>query len=397
MRQVLIAIALVLSGGVAARAQTFDQFYAAWLNGTLALPPQVPQVQGPVDQSQVATPTVTLTCTALGATMYDIAFGTVNPPPQVATQTACSWTSPTLIPGQIYFWQMVARNPPNTIASLPSALQRFTTPAIVVGLPAPWVTADVGSPALPGSATYAGATFTLQGAGTDIWFAADQFRFVYQPLLGDGTIVARVATLQPVDPWTKGGIMVREGLLADAPNVTLEVTPGNGIVLQSRAVRGGQSISTKVTGVAPQWLRLQRTGSSFTASYSANGTTWTTLGIRAITLTSQVLVGLSLTSHNPATLATATYDNVLVTPVGPPPPTGLIALAWDPSGTPTVTSYLASCGPSPGTYTVTQNAGLTLATSVTGLTLGTPYFCIVQALTAGEISGPSNEVSGLPR
>jgi hypothetical protein len=47
-----------------------------------------------------------------------------------------------------------------------------------------------------GSASYASGTFTLKGSGADIGGTADAFHYVYQPLTGDGEIVARVASLQ---------------------------------------------------------------------------------------------------------------------------------------------------------------------------------------------------------
>ena len=77
-------------------------------------------------------------------------------------------------------------------------------------MPAPWATQDVGNPLVAGDASYAAGSFTLSGAGVDIWDVADQFRFVYQPLDGDGEIVARVESLQATDVWAKAGVMMRE-------------------------------------------------------------------------------------------------------------------------------------------------------------------------------------------
>lgn len=57
-------------------------------------------------------------------------------------------------------------------------------------LPSPWVDKDVGGVGLAGSASYANGTFTVRGAGADIWGTADGFNFVYQALSGDGQIVA---------------------------------------------------------------------------------------------------------------------------------------------------------------------------------------------------------------
>ena len=76
-------------------------------------------------------------------------------------------------------------------------------------LPAPWTSADVGAVGKTGSASASAGTFTVAGAGADIWGASDAFRFAYIQLPGDGTIVARVATVQNVAAWTKAGVMIR--------------------------------------------------------------------------------------------------------------------------------------------------------------------------------------------
>ena len=50
------------------------------------------------------------------------------------------------------------------------------------------------------------------GGGADIWDTSDQFQFVYQPLQGDVEVIARVASLQYADAWSKAGVMIRESL-----------------------------------------------------------------------------------------------------------------------------------------------------------------------------------------
>ena len=44
-------------------------------------------------------------------------------------------------------------------------------------LPAGWSDADIGSPALAGSASYDNGLWTVTGGGSDIWNTADQFNF----------------------------------------------------------------------------------------------------------------------------------------------------------------------------------------------------------------------------
>jgi hypothetical protein len=60
-------------------------------------------------------------------------------------------------------------------------------------------------------------------------------------------------------------------------------------------------------------VKLVRSGNTFTASSSVNGTTWTQIGSQSITMGATVYVGLAVTSHAASTLATASVTNVQVT------------------------------------------------------------------------------------
>ena len=85
-----------------------------------------------------------------------------------------------------------------------------------VACPPGWSTADVGSTGAAGTpAPYAG-TFSVAGAGADVWGTADAFHYAYRTLDGDGTIVARVASIQNVNVWTKAGVMIRKSLAPSA-------------------------------------------------------------------------------------------------------------------------------------------------------------------------------------
>ena len=92
----------------------------------------------------------------------------------------------------------------------------------------------------------------MNGMGTDIWDNADQFRFVYKQLTGNGSIVARVDSLARSDEWSKAGVMIRETLDAGSSHafVAATPTPSHGISYQRRLVTGDVSTSTDVS-VAP--------------------------------------------------------------------------------------------------------------------------------------------------
>ena len=183
--------------------------------------------------------------------------------------------------------------------------------------PYPWTDSDVGSPAMPGSASYSNGVFTVNGGGADIWGTSDQFNYLSQPLTGNASIVARVTSQGNTDPWAKAGVMIKQSTTGGSSYALLGVTPGNGIAFQygyNASVSGGSY------SFPNGWLKLTRTGSIITAYSSANGTSWTEVGATTVSLTNPVTIGLFNCAHNGSALNTATFDNVSVTAVAPPVP-----------------------------------------------------------------------------
>jgi len=178
----------------------------------------------------------------------------------------------------------------------------------------------VGSTGAAGSASAASGTFTIAGAGADVWGTADAVHYVYQTLDGDGTIVARVASIQNVNAWTKAGVMIRNSLAPSAAQGFMLVasSPLKGVPFQRRPVNGGASVSSSGSqSTAPRWVKLARTGNLVTGYESADGVTWTLVGSDIFTLGTTVLVGLGVSSHVTGVTATATFDHVTVTPAAP--------------------------------------------------------------------------------
>ena len=59
-------------------------------------------------------------------------------------------------------------------------------------------------------------------------------------------------------------------------------------------------------------MKLVRSGSTFTASYSANGSTWTQFASTNVTMATSATAGLAVTAHTTTALNTATFDNVSI-------------------------------------------------------------------------------------
>jgi hypothetical protein len=180
-------------------------------------------------------------------------------------------------------------------------------------VPAGWSTSDLGAVGVAGSASETSGTFTVAGSGADIWGTADAFRYAYQQVTGDTTMVARVATVQNVNVWTKAGVMIRQSLDAGSSQASMFVTPGKGLSFQRRPTAGGTSLSTTVAGAAPEWVKVSLSGQTVTASVSSDGASWTTIGQETIAFSGPIYVGLAVTSHDNTRAATATFDSVGVT------------------------------------------------------------------------------------
>ncbi|RPJ69082.1 MAG: hypothetical protein EHM24_19585, partial [Acidobacteria bacterium] len=95
-------------------------------------------------------------------------------------------------------------------------------------LPAPWQGQDVGAVGLAGTATHSSGVFTVSAAGADIAGSQDAFYFVSQALGAATTVTARIPNLG-TGARVRAGIMMRDGVAANAPHVSLLVRAG-GIV-----------------------------------------------------------------------------------------------------------------------------------------------------------------------
>ncbi len=186
-----------------------------------------------------------------------------------------------------------------------------------------------GDPAFPGSASFFNGTYTITASGSDIGNPDDHFHFVYMPVLGDGEIIARVASETLGSGYAKAGVMFRQDLTPTSPNAfTLQYPAGagdpNGPALQWRPNVGDFTFidpSPDGTAAPPVWLRLVRSVYTFTGYWArdnGDGThgPWNLLGSEMVDMTANAYVGLAFTSLSNlfSTGGTATFDHVQFLP-----------------------------------------------------------------------------------
>ncbi len=163
----------------------------------------------------------------------------------------------------------------------------------------------------------------VSGAGADIYGSADEFRYVYKNLNGDGSIVARVASLENTNGWAKAGLMIRASEDdAGSANVLVYVSPENGLRIQNRASSDGDSASDTSTAsdeqkavTAPVWLKLERVGSAFSAYYSMEETVsnWIPASGNPVTvaMVSKISIGLAVCSHEAGLATVAEFTDIV--------------------------------------------------------------------------------------
>jgi hypothetical protein len=147
----------------------------------------------------------------------------------------------------------------------------------------------------------------------------DQFEFAHQPLTGNGSITVAVTSLtgsfvappgglppagwvqhslgQGLQPWTKAGIIIKDGTKPGAAYAAVMVTGGHGVRMQYDYTHDIAGQGGSPPAAAPAWLRLTRSGDTIAGYDSADGTHWTRIGTAALAgLPSTVQAGMFATS-----------------------------------------------------------------------------------------------------
>ncbi len=191
--------------------------------------------------------------------------------------------------------------------------------------PTGWSDSDVGTVGIAGSASYGSDEFTVSGSGAAIWGTADGFNFAYQSLSGDGTIVARLVSLTGGATGQSAGLMIRETLTAGSRHYFVNYTPPNNGAFgwSDRTTTNGSSSGQTITGntSAPYWVKVVRSGNSFSGYASPDGVDWTQLGsTQTITMATNVYIGLAVNGAGTSSISTAIFDNVSVSQSSSQPP-----------------------------------------------------------------------------
>lgn len=173
-----------------------------------------------------------------------------------------------------------------------AAIAQWSSTAVLIEDPSAaldpaWTSAMIGSitdssPAV--SAEGVIGDVTMGGSGLTSSATSEAGRFIHQSRAGDGILTMQVPTPTPAQSSARFAVMVRASTASNAVTaaaVGASSAANHGTKLAARSTAGGSislTPSTDNNQDTPQWLRIIRAGSTFTAESSADGSIWTTLG-----------------------------------------------------------------------------------------------------------------------
>lgn len=180
---------------------------------------------------------------------------------------------------------------------------------------APWTVNNIGAPVFPGKASYYQDVFLLEGAGEGS-ADTDKFIYVYQALLGDCEITARLQGIQAGTGISRAGLMIRESLEVDDKAALLSVDETLRRVFAYRTSEGGVLFGRTdlPTNEFPCWLKLLREDNYFSGYISQDSLEWEQVLelTKFIGMNDTVLIGMVVSSGMEELMASASFDAVSV-------------------------------------------------------------------------------------
>lgn len=169
---------------------------------------------------------------------------------------------------------------------------------------------DIGS-AQHGFTVYnaAAGSYQVMGGGNDVWGTADDFRFVWTQVSGDGSLAADLHIDAPTTyRISKGMLMFRQSLDPGSPYADIAIHADGHITLQYRLTEGGETRDVTLPEHNAPHLRIVRRGNLFTV-YAGAGSRKASPSV-TVPMQGPVYVGLGVCSHNVDALQSVTFTRV---------------------------------------------------------------------------------------
>jgi Tol biopolymer transport system component len=171
---------------------------------------------------------------------------------------------------------------------------------------------DIGNPKLKGSLSYNASTktYTLTGAGINIWAESDQFHFAWKKETGNFSLATKIAFEgKGVNAHRKVGVMIRESLEGNAKYADVAVH-GDGLTsLQYRSETGKQT--REIVGPkGADYIILERVGNKVRMKTATGQYPQEVTGEIELDFPGTCYIGLFIGSHEADVVETAYFTNV---------------------------------------------------------------------------------------
>jgi hypothetical protein len=191
---------------------------------------------------------------------------------------------------------------------------------------------DIGSPLLPGSATYNAAAkqYTINSAGYNVWYTRDEFRFLWRKMSGDVSLAADITYPDPTGYGDRKALLVVRQDLDDDSKEALVALHGQGMIhlaqrpakkvrvkdmeyrIGGRGRPGGASPDSLVNVMARR-IGIEKHGDSFSLFVSLEGEPMHQFGPPInLHIDGPFYVGIGFCSHVPDKSDAAVLSNVVL-------------------------------------------------------------------------------------
>jgi TolB protein len=183
---------------------------------------------------------------------------------------------------------------------------------------------DIGTVLRPGSGQFDSASgiYTVSGSGENMWFASDDFHFVWAKVSGDVALTADIAILgSGGDPHRKAVLMIRQTLDGNSAAVDLAVHGVGLTSLQFRDAASGIDHEVQAHVTAPKTVRIEKRGDYFYAFVSGEDGKLEPAGASTkVALTGPFYIGIGVCAHDKDVVEQAAFSHVKIDHL--PPATG---------------------------------------------------------------------------
>ncbi|MBP1674144.1 MAG: hypothetical protein H6Q24_282, partial [Bacteroidetes bacterium] len=179
---------------------------------------------------------------------------------------------------------------------------------------------DIGNPKNGGSAVYSSTdqSYALRGSGYNIWFARDEFHYLYTKIKGDFIITANFRFEgKGTEAHRKTGWMLRESTEENSLHISATLHGDGLTVMQWRDFKGAEMKDPEdeifAKGSGYEIIQLERSARIIFMRAARVGKPFETIGsYEMVNLPDEILAGLFICSHNPEIVEEAKVWNVRI-------------------------------------------------------------------------------------